>query len=395
MLRKTATQEGKDWDRLIPFLLFAYREVPQESTGFSPFEMQYGRDVRGPLDILRGSWEGDERSDENIVSYILLMRERMEKMWEEAQGNMEHATTRQKRWYDQKARERSFQPGEEVLVLLPTSLSKLTAQWQGPYKVEKAIGKVNYLVQMPGRRKVRKVFHVNMLQKWHTPVCVGFVGHTEGGEKEEEIPCWKEPRTGGARIGNQLATNQTEELQELLGKFKDVFQTLPGHTNLAEHRILVEDVVPVRLSPYRIPHAYRETVRAELKEMLDHGVIERSASDWASPLVTVGKKDGGLRLCVGYRRLNKKSKMNAYPIPWVDELIDRVGGAYHHPGSHERALAGASGRTGQGENRIHHTIWTVSVSLHAVWVAGSPSNLPAHGRPADRWAGGLCCCLYQ
>lgn len=54
MLRKTATQDGKDWDRLIPFLLFAYREVPHESTGFSPFELLYGHEVRGPLDIYEG-----------------------------------------------------------------------------------------------------------------------------------------------------------------------------------------------------------------------------------------------------------------------------------------------------------------------------------------------------
>ena len=45
MLRKTAYEEGKDWDRLIPFVLFAYREVPQASTGFSPFELLYGREV--------------------------------------------------------------------------------------------------------------------------------------------------------------------------------------------------------------------------------------------------------------------------------------------------------------------------------------------------------------
>ena len=45
MLRKTAVQEGKDWDLLIPYVLFAYREVPQSSTGFSPFELLYGREV--------------------------------------------------------------------------------------------------------------------------------------------------------------------------------------------------------------------------------------------------------------------------------------------------------------------------------------------------------------
>ena len=61
--------------------------------------------------------------------------------------------------------------------------------------------------------------------------------------------------------------------------------------------------------------------------MLDHGVIERSTSDWASPMVTVKKKDGSLRLCVDYRRLNGLSKADAYPMPRVDDLIDRVGNA--------------------------------------------------------------------
>ena len=141
MLNKTASEEGKNWDHLIPFLLFAYREVPQESTGFSPFEMLYGRDVRGPLDILKESWEADKRNDQNIVSYIMLMRERMS---EEAQVNQQATSEHQKTWYDRGARDRSFKPGE---VLLPTTTSKLTAQWQGPYRVVKAVGKVNYLVR--------------------------------------------------------------------------------------------------------------------------------------------------------------------------------------------------------------------------------------------------------
>ena len=45
MLRKAVDTEGKNWDKLIPYLLFAYREVPQASTGFSPFELVYGRNV--------------------------------------------------------------------------------------------------------------------------------------------------------------------------------------------------------------------------------------------------------------------------------------------------------------------------------------------------------------
>ena len=58
-LRKAATDISKDWDKLLPYLLVAYREVPQASTGFSPFELLYGREVRGPLDVLKETWAAD------------------------------------------------------------------------------------------------------------------------------------------------------------------------------------------------------------------------------------------------------------------------------------------------------------------------------------------------
>ena len=91
MLSKAATTEGKDWDKLILYLLSAYREVPQSSTGFSPFELVYGRAVRGPLDILRESWEANHRSNESVVSHVLMMCERLAQMSELVQENLKRA----------------------------------------------------------------------------------------------------------------------------------------------------------------------------------------------------------------------------------------------------------------------------------------------------------------
>ena len=153
MLRKTTAKEGKDWDRLLPFLLFAYREVPQASTGFSPFELLYGHQVRGPLDILSESWQSDEKSDESIISHILSTHEKLEKMKELADTNVEQAQLQQKQWFDRNAREREFRAGDMVLLLLPSSTSKLLAQWQGPFKVVKKVGRANYQIEMPHRRK--------------------------------------------------------------------------------------------------------------------------------------------------------------------------------------------------------------------------------------------------
>ena len=143
-------------------MLFAYREVPQSTTGFSPFKLLYGRKVRGPLDVLKEEWEAEKRSDESVVSHILAIRERMKEMTEIVSVNLKEAQQRQKTWYDQTARERELEPGEEVLVLLPTSSNKLLAHWQGPYCVIRKVGKVNYEIDMPNKRKRRKVFHVNV-----------------------------------------------------------------------------------------------------------------------------------------------------------------------------------------------------------------------------------------
>lgn len=75
MLKKFVALNGKDWDQWLPCLLFAYREVPQASMGFSPFELLYGRNVRGPLDLLRDAWVAPQpEAADSVLSYVLMMR---------------------------------------------------------------------------------------------------------------------------------------------------------------------------------------------------------------------------------------------------------------------------------------------------------------------------------
>ena len=76
------------------------------------------------------------------------------------------AQKRQKRWYDENARERRFEPGEQVLVLLPTDMSKLLAQWHGPYPVLGQLSAVNYEVDMYDKKKRRRIFHPQQQACW-------------------------------------------------------------------------------------------------------------------------------------------------------------------------------------------------------------------------------------
>lgn len=232
----------------------------------------------------------------------------------------ENMRTRQNTRYDKGAHERPFHPGDHVLVLLPTSSSKLIAQWQGLYDIIKRIGKVNYQHKMYDRRKKTAVFHVNMLQKWHTRKATGFLVR----KVSDDIPFWNDGKDGTAKVGTQLSRSQVQELHSLLKKYESLFQTLPGHTTLTEHHIVTGQSPSVCLTPYRIPHGFRDELN---REMLQHGVIEHSTSNWASPVVTVQEEDKSLRLYVDHRRLNSVSKGDAYPKPQVEDLIDRVGNA--------------------------------------------------------------------
>lgn len=73
MLRKFVSET--DRHQWLPYLLFAYREVPQASTGFSSFELLYGLQVRETLDLLREQWENPTTAGENVVAYVVKMRE--------------------------------------------------------------------------------------------------------------------------------------------------------------------------------------------------------------------------------------------------------------------------------------------------------------------------------
>uniref|UniRef100_A0A8C5MY28 Gypsy retrotransposon integrase-like protein 1 n=1 Tax=Leptobrachium leishanense TaxID=445787 RepID=A0A8C5MY28_9ANUR len=127
-LLRTFTMSHKDWERHLPYLLFAYREVPQEATGFSPFELLYGRRVRGPFDMLREHWEGALAEEgTSAIDYVLEFRDRLQELTALVRDNLQAAQTKQKRWYDRLARDRTFQLGQKVLAPRPVKQNKLQA----------------------------------------------------------------------------------------------------------------------------------------------------------------------------------------------------------------------------------------------------------------------------
>ena len=126
-----------------------------------------------------------------------------------------------------------------------------------------------------------------------------------------------------------LTTEQSVELQKLIWEIRGIFASADGslgRTSVTKHSIQTSGP-PVREPLRRIPYFLKDTVSAEIKKMLNQGVIRESNSPWSSAVVMVRKKDNTWRFCVDYRKLNSQTQKDAYPLPQIDETLESLAGS--------------------------------------------------------------------
>ncbi|CAM4628861.1 unnamed protein product [Lepidochelys kempii] len=128
-------------------------------------------------------------------------------------------------------------------------------------------------------------------------------------------------------LSDQLTPTQQAEVRGVLHPYRQLFSNQPGHTNLTVHRVQMGLHPPIKCSPFQVTGKTAQDLEREVRDMLALGVIQPSASPWASPVVLVPKKDGLVRFCVDYRKLNAITVSDAYPMPRTDKLLDKLGGA--------------------------------------------------------------------
>ena len=119
----------------------------------------------------------------------------------------------------------------------------------------------------------------------------------------------------------------SENYSDIISHYHKLFSSIPGITQASTHRIPLVDKIPVRSPARPIPQSYRAEVRRQITEMLEREIITESSSPYCSPAVFVKKKDGDLRICIDYRRLNAKTFKDSYPLPLPDEVQERLAGA--------------------------------------------------------------------
>jgi hypothetical protein len=144
--------------------------------------------------------------------------------------------------------------------------------------------------------------------------------------------------TIGSTSGEDTSpTDKDKELcpswKKLVRQFDDVF--LDDHPGLPPKRFvqleinLEPGVTPASKAAYRLSPAEMEELKAQLAVLLEKGLVRPSTSPWGAPVIFAPKADGGLRMCLDYRALNKGTIKDKNTIPRVDEILDRLQGATH------------------------------------------------------------------
>jgi len=109
--------------------------------------------------------------------------------------------------------------------------------------------------------------------------------------------------------------------------FPDDIIDLPPEREVEFAIDLVPGTSPISIAPYRMSASKLGELKKKLEELLEKQFITPSVSPWGAPVLLVKKKDGGMRLCVDYRQLNKVTIKNWYPLPRIDDLMDQLVGA--------------------------------------------------------------------
>ncbi|GFU46080.1 retrovirus-related Pol polyprotein from transposon 17.6 [Trichonephila clavipes] len=297
MIHHVIREDPRSWYRQLPFLMLAYREVPNTTTGVSPFRLLYSREARGPLSILKSPWAVEIHLPTNIsqsaTDYLQKIKINMERAAESA---FLTAAQKQKAYgdYFNKSSVKNFSIGEPVGLLIPDSSNKIFARWTGPGEIIHHHPPRSYKVKLP-ERTVRHV-RVNKIRKYHSRALAVGVIFEDDHEFGEIHPTSNLSRSTSQRV---------------------LYETYLNHLKERERKQVLPFV-------YRIPESLKIKVDEQIEELLRLDLIEESDVEIAYPIVCVNKKDGTLRLCVDFRALNSESVSDDFPIEDAVELIHSI-----------------------------------------------------------------------
>ncbi len=365
MLKSVCSKDWTVWCTQLPLVLLAYRTAKQESTGFSPSRLVYGKRLRTVQDIQRTKLEGVQPYRiKSATAYVEDLEQTLAGLQDNTHKSLISAQNKTELQYNKHVRPVKIVVGDYVYIRFPLK-RRYRNDWEGPYRVLEVLDGVNVRVlKKEGSRYVASVVHINNCQKFRPELTMGptdvplvapvlevltpetYAPEEEGGYLQDVRDGTEPIDLSGCFTG--LSRVQQQVVEQVIRAYPSVISSRPGRTHLVTHEIDTGDSPPVRIKYCRIPYSLRPKVDEEVARLLQMGFIRPSVSDWAAPAVAVLKPSGKIRLCVNYRELNKRAKFEATPIPRMDDVIEKVGDARYlskldlNRGYHQIPLSKAS-----------------------------------------------------
>ena len=285
-----------------------------------------------------------EESKTDLLSYVSTFKKRLSQTCKLARTHLTNAQSCMKVWCDRKARQRQFNVGDQVLALMPELGHYLRAKSNGLYRVEHRIGAVDYVINTSDRRKSIQLVHINMLKKYareNDRVKYVAMAALVSSDSDSLPETTSESMTGSSfKLNNSacldtlvtsklnhLNSKQQQDIVNLVNEFKELVLDVPSKTNVVHHDVDVGNASPIKQSPYRVRPDKRVAFDKEIKYMKDNGIIENSYSSCSSPCLLVSKQDSSFRFVTDFQKVNTVTKTDSFPVPRVDDCIDRVGQA--------------------------------------------------------------------
>nr|XP_027227085.1 uncharacterized protein LOC113819048 [Penaeus vannamei] len=225
MIKAFCLETGSEWDEGIDLLLFSVRDSVQESLGYSPFQLIYGHEVRGPLKVLKECWLIEEED-------------------------------------------------------IPVAAYPLQSRYTGPFRILKRTSDTNYVIETPKRRKKNRHVHVNLLKKYHER------GDIKDEVRNVSIVVPSNITKPDDKL-KHLSAAQAANIRSLLQEYEELFSDVPRLCPLLEHDVETKEAQPVRQAPYRLNAEKRAFLQTEVQRLKEQGFISPSLSPWASPIVLV------------------------------------------------------------------------------------------------------------
>ena len=365
LVAKVAAEHPKKWTAYLPFIMWALREAPNETTGVPPYLIVYNRLPRGPLAILKESWLGNRDLPVSLgkkaEDFLRELKENLEAAHAYVDEHTRAAQHKYVHYHNLRTRSKKFVVGEKCLILQPDSTaSRVFSKWRGPAEIVEIKSPDSYIVELDGKRMH---IHANYLRHFNVRVdqltcnrtqllhlfdvqltcndcAIIYEDDVDFGDVNFVEPSLFEADQGQLLPSQvidrsmlaHLKTDRQQQLLNLLDEYAACFSETPGLCTLVMHTIpTTPEFVPKRLRAYRVPENLKAEVDRQIAELLRLGFITESNSPMASPVVAVLKRSSGssgsVRLCVNFQYLNRYTLPDQIPLPNISEVVQKIGKA--------------------------------------------------------------------